>query len=203
MTLVNGLRSNDTGFEYLQNESGIFLPADMVRERYKKKPTCVDLFCGAGGMSLGMIKAGFEVICGVDNDFYATLTYLYNLGQYPMRLHFVTEQDEEEFEKKLRKEEGWKEDWSPTKKGKGEGQISIPTVCGGNAGASFRMEGSFSPVRSFIYGDATKVTGDLIRKVAGLAPDEEVSCVVGGPPCQGFSVAGKQNVHDPRNSMVF
>jgi DNA (cytosine-5)-methyltransferase 1 len=31
----------------------------------------------------------------------------------------------------------------------------------------------------------------------------EVDCVTGGPPCQGFSMAGKQNVMDPRNSLVF
>ena len=31
------------------------------------KPTCVDLFCGCGGMSLGFINAGFDVVAGVDN----------------------------------------------------------------------------------------------------------------------------------------
>jgi DNA (cytosine-5)-methyltransferase 1 len=31
----------------------------------------------------------------------------------------------------------------------------------------------------------------------------EVDCVTGGPPCQGYSRAGKQNVMDPRNSLVF
>ncbi|MES1193670.1 MAG: DNA cytosine methyltransferase, partial [Solirubrobacterales bacterium] len=31
----------------------------------------------------------------------------------------------------------------------------------------------------------------------------ELAAIVGGPPCQGYSVAGKQDVMDPRNSLVF
>ena len=30
-----------------------------------------------------------------------------------------------------------------------------------------------------------------------------VACVFGGPPCQGFSVAGKMDVKDPRSALVF
>ena len=33
-----------------------------------KAPLAADLFCGAGGLSLGLKQAGFEVILGVDND---------------------------------------------------------------------------------------------------------------------------------------
>jgi DNA (cytosine-5)-methyltransferase 1 len=32
------------------------------------RPTAVDLFCGAGGMSLGLSRAGFELLLGVDAD---------------------------------------------------------------------------------------------------------------------------------------
>jgi DNA (cytosine-5)-methyltransferase 1 len=32
------------------------------------RPRAVDLFCGAGGLSLGLSEAGFDVILGVDND---------------------------------------------------------------------------------------------------------------------------------------
>lgn len=32
------------------------------------KPKAMDLFCGAGGLSLGLSQSGFEVILGVDND---------------------------------------------------------------------------------------------------------------------------------------
>ena len=43
------------------------------------KPTAIDLFCGAGGFSLGFIQAGWNVVCGIDNDFGAMNTYWCNL----------------------------------------------------------------------------------------------------------------------------
>ena len=39
------------------------------------KPTVVDIFCGCGGLSHGFIKAGFDVILGVDCDPWAIKTY--------------------------------------------------------------------------------------------------------------------------------
>ena len=45
-----------------------------------KKPLAVDLFCGAGGLSLGLQEAGFEVILGVDRDQNASTTHRSNFG---------------------------------------------------------------------------------------------------------------------------
>ena len=42
------------------------------------KPKVLDLFSGCGGFSLGFIKAGYEVILGVDNDEIALKTFDYN-----------------------------------------------------------------------------------------------------------------------------
>lgn len=33
-----------------------------------ERPLAADLFCGAGGLSIGLAQAGFEVVLGVDND---------------------------------------------------------------------------------------------------------------------------------------
>ena len=30
---------------------------------------------------------------------------------------------------------------------------------------------------------------------------DEIDVVIGGPPCQGFSMAGRRNIRDPRNSL--
>ena len=46
------------------------------------------------------------------------------------------------------------------------------------------------------------VTGD-IRKVEELPERGSAELVIGGPPCQGFSVAGKMDPNDPRSRHVF
>ena len=42
--------------------------------------TAIDCFCGAGGLSLGLERAGFEVTLSFDNDQVAVDTYRKNLG---------------------------------------------------------------------------------------------------------------------------
>lgn len=44
------------------------------------KPTLVDLFCGAGGLSLGFKREGFEIIFGADLNDAAISTHQHNLG---------------------------------------------------------------------------------------------------------------------------
>ena len=46
------------------------------------KPTAIDLFAGAGGLSLGLMQAGFDVRFALDNDEDAVRTYRYNLGPH-------------------------------------------------------------------------------------------------------------------------
>ncbi len=43
-----------------------------------KKPKAIDLFCGCGGLTLGLKQAGFEVIGAIDNDSLAIETYKVN-----------------------------------------------------------------------------------------------------------------------------
>ncbi len=43
------------------------------------RPVVVDLFCGAGGFSLGFLESGFKVVVGVDCDRAAALTYKANI----------------------------------------------------------------------------------------------------------------------------
>jgi len=46
----------------------------MIRQK-SKKPTLIDLFCGCGGFSSGMIDAGFDCIAAVDMDEAAITTF--------------------------------------------------------------------------------------------------------------------------------
>lgn len=47
----------------------------------KKKPLAIDLFCGAGGLTLGLKQAGFKVIGAVDIDEAACESYQLNHGE--------------------------------------------------------------------------------------------------------------------------
>ena len=97
-----------------------------VRLNEQVKPKVISLFSGAGGMDLGFIQAGFEIIWA--NDFFkeATDTYKKNIGDH------------------------------------------------------------------IVYGDITKIKSDEIPDGADV--------VIGGFPCQGFSVANnKRSMEDKRN----
>lgn len=175
---------------WVRTGAGLIVPESVVR--HTKRPTCIDLFCGCGGFSLGFMQAGFEVVAGVDNDFDAMVTYLCNLGSYPVHIEFIEEEDEWQVEKRLRKLMG-------LDKAKGN-SIRVPCFLPGTGW--IRHNPDVPPVRHFFFGDIRKLTGERLLKVVGKEPGE-VDCVVGGPPCQGFSRIGKRDIMDPRNSLVF
>jgi DNA (cytosine-5)-methyltransferase 1 len=68
----------------LRPPNGTPNPADLqaVKRwvRSAARPTAIDLFCGAGGFSLGLRDAGFDVLAGADSDPVAMETHHGNLG---------------------------------------------------------------------------------------------------------------------------
>lgn len=56
------------------------------------------------------------------------------------------------------------------------------------------------PKVPFICADLREASASELLKTAGLSR-EDIDVVVGGPPCQGFSMAGKRDFDDPRNKL--
>ncbi|MCX6927457.1 MAG: DNA cytosine methyltransferase [Verrucomicrobia bacterium] len=50
-------------------------------------PSCIDLFCGCGGFSLGMRRAGFSVLAAIDSNADAIATFDQNFPDVPFVLH--------------------------------------------------------------------------------------------------------------------
>ena len=48
---------------------------EWVASRRHRQPLAADLFCGAGGLSLGLTEAGYDVVLGIDSDPVALETY--------------------------------------------------------------------------------------------------------------------------------
>lgn len=109
----------------------------MSSSKRNKRPIGIDLFAGAGGLSLGFEQAGFDVAAAVEIDPIHCAVHEYNF-----------------------------------------------------------------PNSAVICASVVDLTGDEIRKRAGLG-DEDIDCVFGGAPCQGFSMIGKRVMDDPRNQLVF
>jgi len=45
--------------------------------------------------------------------------------------------------------------------------------------------------------------GDILEHLTDISSLENIDVVFGGPPCQGFSVAGKMDPNDPRSKLIF
>ena len=109
-----------------------------------EKPVFIDLFCGAGGMSLGFEEAGFQGVCAVDFHPDPLKTYELNRVNIKKKLLILNE-------------------------------------------------------------DIRELKGDAILKKIWrkFKIKENNDVIIGGPPCQGFSLRGKRNKQDPRNNLLF
>lgn len=53
------------------------------------------------------------------------------------------------------------------------------------------------------HAETLLIQGDINQHLSELGSFEKIDVVFGGPPCQGFSVAGKMDINDPRSKLIF
>lgn len=109
-----------------------------------------DFFCGAGGISLGLLMAGYEPVLGIDINETAVETYKRNLGSRFEKLKNLSAED-------ITKEKVKKE---IIKKLKSE---KVKLICGGFPCQGFSLSGSrvISDPRNTLYKDML----DIVNKV--------------------------------------
>lgn len=187
-----------------QNGSGLFIPRRQ-RKRYDQ-PVGISLFTGAGGFDCGMVNAGFHVVAAVEYDCAAVATYMVNLTRWgQVQMHWIEPSDFTRFEKFLK---------SPAGLGKildSDGCVStsiyslkdgVDKVAWVAGSGYIAGHPEIRGTEHVFVGDIRKLTGKRLMEAIGMERGD-VDCIFGGPPCQGFSTAGRQNVMDPRNSLVF
>ena len=112
----------------------------------RKRYTVIDLFSGAGGLSLGLYQAGWHGLFAIEKNAFAFETLKYNL--IDNKKHF---------------------DWP-----------------------------DWLPMMPHDINEVLKNYSHQLKDLKGT-----VDLVAGGPPCQGFSMAGKRVKDDVRNQLVF
>jgi DNA (cytosine-5)-methyltransferase 1 len=186
---------------YYQSPAGLILPKTV------RKPLAFDFFAGAGGFSLGFIKAGWNVVGMNEISMHAALTYCVNLSKQPLQMHFDTPERKEECSKFLAKAMFPKESvhkYAKLCRDYHESNIlEFPVLPGTGWILSQELSGEiYPPVRHIFIADISNLTGEGVLKQLALKRGE-LECVMGGPPCQGYSRLGKQQIDDPRNTLIF
>lgn len=185
-----------------KSDGGIIVPHLPKKWRYDR-PIGIDFFAGCGGFSCGMHMAGFHMIAAVEMDYAAAHTYCTNLARPGVKFHFDTDERAQGFNKYLMKAMDLKMGKDGTlqsrKTGKKVLHTDVPTV---GSGWIAHQPADEPGCEHFWLADVRNLTGRQILDELGLEVGE-VDVVVGSPPCQGFSQAGKRDPNDTRNDLVF
>ena len=146
----------------------------------KKKPyTFIDLFAGAGGLSEGFIRAGFTPIAHIEMKQDAC-----NTLKTRSAFHYLQNHGQLSIY----------EDYLKNKKEGTDGSVLWAQV---------PSEVTDAAICATIGEDT--ING-IFEKVDSLKGDKTVDIIIGGPPCQAYSVAGRARMgkaveEDPRNEL--
>ncbi|MDD4848781.1 MAG: DNA cytosine methyltransferase [Bacteroidales bacterium] len=145
----------------------------------EKSLTFIDLFAGAGGLSEGFIRAGYTPLAHIEMDKYACETLKTRAA-----FHWLKAKNQLQKYKKYLYEKQEKEDGSKLWEQVPKEIIDI--------------------VIQATIGETT--INDIFKNVDKLKSEQEVDIIIGGPPCQAYSVAGRARMgkkveQDPRNEL--
>jgi len=153
--------------------------------------------------ALGCIQAGYEVVAVAEWDGPATITLMANLCRYgEHQLHFVDPSDQQRFEEALTRQ--YRSQGIKITDGYVDEDPALLQTAPLQAGHGWisKQPASTPGVSHVFFGDVRKLTSKRILDTISMEVGE-LDLISGGPPCQGYSGAGKQNVMDPRNSLLF
>lgn len=193
---------------YTRSPLGLLVPERVPRGG---RPVGIDFFTGAGGFSTGFHMAGFHMAAAVEADPWAAITYLVNLGRPAryggVRVHYDNDERAAAFEKRVATHLGLRHQRGNMMSASAErtprGRLVRSGLLAGEGWLASEPEAlQRYGCEHFWVADIRNLTGAEILDALGMEVGE-VAVIVGGPPCQGFSAAGRRNVMDPRNSLVF
>lgn len=144
-----------------------------------KQITYIDLFAGAGGLSEGFTRAGYKAVAHIEMDHYACDTLRTREAFHYLKDHGRLDIYEEYLKQKKEGENG-KNLWDQVPK-----EIINSVICEK-------------------IGEET--LSELFAKVEDLKGSDPIDIIIGGPPCQAYSVAGRARLgkaieKDPRNEL--
>jgi DNA (cytosine-5)-methyltransferase 1 len=196
------------GDEFERSPLGLYLPPKT--QRREERPVGIDFFAGAGGFSMGFHQAGFHMAAAIEMDPWAAVTYLVNLGR-PRRyggvqVHYDTDERADAFGKRVEIHLGLRGQKGNMMSASAERaprrKLVRPSLAGEGWLASEPESEQRFGCEHFWVADIKNLTGAEILDALEMEQGD-VAVIVGGPPCQGFSAAGRRDVMDPRNSLVF
>lgn len=150
----------------------------------------IELFAGCGGMSLGLESAGFELYFANELSPMASETFAYNILNEDLNL------------KSINKEKASKTLWIKSKFPSSNLQERLKeNPFEAHSGKFSDLKADTELKGKLLVGDINQLLEFLQKnkKVYTELRKQDIDLLSGGPPCQGFSLAGKREKNDYKN----